>query len=38
VHEVSLRSVESWLRRKSAAGLLIDPKVYAGLYFQRSVR
>jgi ADP-ribose pyrophosphatase len=32
VHEVALGSVDAWLRRKIAAGVLIDPKVYAGLY------
>ena len=33
VHEVELEKVEGWLKRKEAEGLLIDPKVYAGLYF-----
>jgi ADP-ribose pyrophosphatase len=33
VHEVPLPDVESWLAEKSRAGLLVDPKVYAGLHF-----
>ena len=33
VHEVSLDSVNEWLAGKVKAGLLIEPKVYAGLYF-----
>jgi ADP-ribose pyrophosphatase len=33
VHEVPLDEVLGWLRRKSDQGMLIDPKVYAGLYF-----
>lgn len=33
VHEVPLRKVHDWLATKASAGVLIDPKVYAGLYF-----
>jgi ADP-ribose pyrophosphatase len=33
VHEVPLTGVEAWLKGKTAEGLLVDPKVYAGLYF-----
>jgi ADP-ribose pyrophosphatase len=33
VHEVPLESVREWLAEKARAGLLIEPKVYAGLYF-----
>jgi ADP-ribose pyrophosphatase len=33
VHEVPLASVAGWLETKTKAGILIDPKVYAGLYF-----
>ncbi len=33
VHEVPLGDVEAWLRRMEARGRLVDPKVYAGLYF-----
>ena len=33
VHEVSLDRVDQWLADKAAAGVLIDPKIYAGLYF-----
>jgi ADP-ribose pyrophosphatase len=33
LHEVPLAEVESWLAKKRDAGALIDPKIYAGLYF-----
>jgi ADP-ribose pyrophosphatase len=33
LHEVRLDEAGKWLEQKAAAGLLIDPKVYAGLYF-----
>lgn len=33
VHEVPLNEVHAWLAAKVQAGLLIEPKVYAGLYF-----
>jgi ADP-ribose pyrophosphatase len=33
VHEISLNEIDSWLATKAKAGVLIDPKVYAGLYF-----
>jgi len=33
VHEVPLGEVHAWLNRKAGSGVLIDPKVYAGLYF-----
>jgi len=33
VHEVPVRSCEKWLEERASAGLLIDPKVYAGLFF-----
>jgi ADP-ribose diphosphatase len=33
VHEVPLNNVHEWLAVKAAEGLLIEPKVYAGLYF-----
>jgi len=36
LHEVPLQTVREWLHKKSAAGVLIDPKVYAGLYFALS--
>jgi len=35
VHEVPLDAADGWLREKARAGLLIDPKVYTGLYFTR---
>lgn len=36
VHEVPLAEVEGWLEARRAAGVLTDPKVYAGLWFLRS--
>ncbi len=36
VHEVPLSEVEDWLGSKAKAGLLVDPKIYAGLYFVRT--
>lgn len=33
VHEVPLAKVDGWLAQKQRTGRLIDPKIYAGLYF-----
>ena len=33
VHEVLLAQVHNWLEAKAKSGVLVDPKVYAGLYF-----
>lgn len=33
VFEISLNKVEGWLRSMERRGCLVDPKVYAGLYF-----
>jgi len=33
VHEVPLRGCVRWLQERAAEGLLVDPKVYAGLFF-----
>ncbi len=33
VHEVLLSRVPAWLRKKQRAGVLVDPKVFAGIYF-----
>ncbi|MEO8034209.1 MAG: NUDIX hydrolase [Acidobacteriota bacterium] len=33
VHEVPLNGIEQWLRRKQEDGVLIDLKVWSGLYF-----
>lgn len=33
VHEISLSEIHEWLAAKAKAGVLVDPKVYAGLYF-----
>ncbi len=33
VHEVPLGEIHAWLETKVKSGVLIDPKIYAGLYF-----
>lgn len=33
VHEVPLAEVVPWLETKASQGVLIDPKIYAGLFF-----
>lgn len=33
VHEVPLPEIRSWLEARALTGVLIDPKVYAGLFF-----
>lgn len=39
VHEVPLDRADGWLRKQVRNGLLVDPKVYAGLYFaERAAR
>jgi ADP-ribose pyrophosphatase len=35
VHEVPLQELDAWLARKRGEGRLIDPKLFAGLYFLR---
>lgn len=33
VHEAPLNEIDAWLAKKRVEGCLIDPKLYAGLYF-----
>lgn len=33
VHEVALNDSHAWLKNKARTGVLVEPKVYAGLYF-----
>jgi len=33
VHEVALKEIIPWLEERAGSGVLIDPKVYAGLFF-----
>jgi ADP-ribose pyrophosphatase len=33
VHEIPVVEAAGWLERKAGTGILIDPKVYAGLFF-----
>ncbi len=35
VHEVPLKKADLWLHEMEKKGLLVDPKVYVGLYFLR---
>ena len=36
VHEVPLPDVEAWLQGRLEAGVLVDPRVYLGLYLART--
>jgi ADP-ribose pyrophosphatase len=36
VHEVPLKEVDIWLCEMEKKGLLVDPKVYVGLYFLKT--
>ncbi len=36
VHEVPLREADLWLYEMEKKGLLVDPKVYVGLYFLKT--
>lgn len=33
VHQVPLGKVRGWLAQRAGAGVLVDPKIYCGLYF-----
>jgi ADP-ribose pyrophosphatase len=33
VHEIPVESCATWLREQQTKGILVDPKVYAGLFF-----
>ena len=33
VHEIPVADVDEWLEKQKERGALVDPKVYAGLYF-----
>jgi ADP-ribose pyrophosphatase len=36
VHSVPLQQVDAWLARMKRRGCLVEPKIYAGLYFLKS--
>ena len=36
VHEVPLSGIAEWLHQKAESGVLVDPKIYAGLFFCRT--
>jgi ADP-ribose pyrophosphatase len=38
VHEVPLAEVTAWLESKARTGVLIDPKIYAGLFFLDQIK
>jgi ADP-ribose pyrophosphatase len=38
VHEVPLAEIAAWLEAKAKTGVLIDPKVYTGLFFLKAGR
>jgi len=38
VHEVPLTEVSDWLLSRASDGMLVDPKIYAGLYFVERTR
>jgi len=38
VHEVSMAEVHNWLAARGRSGVLVDPKVYAALYFVQRAR
>ena len=33
VHKIALERVDDWLKQKAKEGMMIDPKIYAGLFF-----
>lgn len=33
VHEIELAAAEDWLAERAADGVMVDPKIYVGLYF-----
>ena len=33
VHKVALSTIDNWLDARISAGVMVDPKVYAGIYF-----
>ena len=33
IHEISVSRVPAWLRKKEREGMMVDPKVFAGLFF-----
>ena len=37
VHEVPMDQIDSWLEQKRAHGVLVDPRIYTGLYFLRQL-
>jgi ADP-ribose pyrophosphatase len=35
VHELPLETLDAWLKKRAGEGLMIDPKIYAGLYLMQ---
>ncbi|MFA6600429.1 MAG: NUDIX hydrolase [Candidatus Omnitrophota bacterium] len=37
-HEIALAGIDAWLHAREGEGILIDPKIYAGLYFLKQMQ
>lgn len=37
VHEIPLQDIKGWLEKKEIEGVLIDPKIFAALYFAERI-
>ncbi len=37
LHEVPLEGIDAWLADRVAEGVVVDPRIYSGLYFLRGV-
>ena len=38
IHEIPMVEVVRWLKAKARTGVLIDPKIYAGLFFVTQIK
>jgi ADP-ribose pyrophosphatase len=38
VHELPLSELDAWLKQRTAEGLMVDPKIFAGLYLMQRAR
>ena len=38
VHELPLAELDAWLEKRIAEGLMVDPKIFAGLYLMQRAR
>ncbi len=37
LHEVPLEGIDAWLAERVAEGIVVDPRIYSGLYFLRGL-